>query len=185
MTCKSCGKSDHTRKSSKNCIYYIPPRRKRKIQEFENPDSFDEKITTIKCALNTICKDDEIYQQIQNDVAEISGLFCEASIYINFVLYKNWNNGIFSKNIYKFLQYFYHLMSEKNIKYELDSEYKNIRCSKFSNYFYDSSYRSNLFVAQANLYTTNFHNNIFEHAYKRFVDFCINLKKTKRLFIIH
>lgn len=181
MTCKSCGKSDHTRKSSEKCLYHNPPRRKRKLQELENSEQLEEKISTIKCALNSICKDDQIYQQIQSDVAEMSGLFCEASIYINFVLYKNWNNGIFSKSLYDCLKCFYHLMSKNSIKYEIDADYKKLRLLKFSSYIYDSSRRQNIFVTQANLYETNFHNNLFVHAYKRIRRFLKQFEKDAKI----
>lgn len=177
MTCKKCNKSDHSRSSSEKCLFYSLPRRKRKLGE--DIGNYDERISTIKCALNSICKNDLIYEQIQQDVREMSGLCCEFSIYVNFVLYKNWNNGIFPVEKYNFLQYFYHLMSKKAVKYEIDSDYKIIRLKEFSNYFYNSSKRSNIFIEKANLFETNFHNNLFIHAYKRIRRFLYNFCSDK------
>lgn len=178
MVCKTCNKTDHARSSSQKCLFYSLPRRKRKLGE--DVKKFDEKITTIKCALKSICKNEEIYQQIQKDVREMSGLCVEASIYINFILYRNWNNGIFEEN-YNFLQYFYHLMSKKAVKYELDSEYKKVRLKEFSNYFYDRSNRPNVFIEQAQLFTTYFHNNIFVHAYRRIRRFLYIFSKDEKI----
>ncbi|XP_017474491.1 PREDICTED: uncharacterized protein LOC108365044 [Rhagoletis zephyria] len=133
--------------------------RKRPLDEKESNKTT---CTVVKKALRLSCKNFHVYDQIQKDVEEMSSLFIELSRYIHFTLMKRWEQQNFEP--INFLDCYYHLMVKKKPKYTIDQEYNMLRKNLK---LYDSSYRPNLFVENANKFLTIFHNNIWMHGCTR------------------
>lgn len=122
----------------------------------------------VKSGLKGFCKNSKLLEKIEQDVLELSDWMVEASIYIHYVymgqLEVNPHQTIITKP--KFIDYFYHLKADSKAKYEILSEYNELRCSARLQK-YDGSYRSNLFISAANSYETCAMNNITVHMYSR------------------
>ena len=142
----------------------------------KRPECDDKEIYTLKFGLNGFVKSDVLRLKIQNDVEEISRLSYEASLYIYYDVMEKLEDPdyIFTEPI-RFVDYFYALLNSK--KHSPTTNYNNIRCN-FGLRKYDKSYRSNLFVATANMYETQFENNIWMHGWHRVKRF---LHKTNEL----
>lgn len=124
----------------------------------------EEQIKVVKCGINKVVRDDEILKKINEDVLEISQLVYEVSLYIMYDIHAQLEDGRFNGEKINFLSYFYSLLdTKKNSKSVL---YENLRAS-FGLGKYSKSYRSNLFIQQAQLYETVFENNIWMHAWNR------------------
>lgn len=119
-------------------------------------------IVVVKRGLHSVCKNDTVYNRIQEDVREMSSLIVESSIYIHYVLMKRWKDENFES--LNFLDLFYHLMQKKKAKYTIDYEYEKLRITMP---LYDSSYRPNIYRDACNQYETIFHNNMWMHSYNR------------------
>lgn len=115
----------------------------------------------------------KLCEKIKADVAEISALAYEASLYIYFDLHTKFEDGSYNGKKIDFLSYFYSLLDTKKQSNSL--LYEELRASMGMGCKYDKSYRSNLFVSQANLYTTIFENNIWMYAWSRIRKFLKNI----------
>lgn len=78
-------------------------------------------ITTVKCGLWKKCNNPIVFEQIKKDVVEMSQYVVEASIYINLVLYKKWDAGIFPTKPYELLDFFY-APNHDSLNYKIDRE---------------------------------------------------------------
>lgn len=141
------------------------------MEALDSGDQLDIKITTVKATLKKYCSNAAVVQKFQADVAEMSPLFVEASVYINFRLYRDWANGVFPTEPYDFLPFYYDLLHGSLPKYDLDPEYARLRMThlapEYRSRLYDKAYRSNLFAAEARQFATLFHNNLWMHSYRR------------------
>lgn len=147
QVCKSCGGTDHNRVSSQKCLHHKPRRRKRYL-ETEFLENFEIKHTTIKATLHKYCTNKAVLNKIKADIAEMSTLFVEASIYINYKLHRNWPDGIFPEEPYNFDPFYHDLQHKSKNKYDLDLAYGRLRLTHYSNRFYNKKYRLNLFIAR-------------------------------------
>lgn len=88
-------------------------------------DKLKEEYLTVKCGLHKKCLNQQLFVAIQDDVAEISRLTVEVSVYLHYKLSKDWSSGDFPT--IKFLDYFYALCDKSKAKYDIDLAYKSIR----------------------------------------------------------
>lgn len=142
----------------------------------------DNKVT-IKCALLNKCLNQRVFDQINADVLEISEWAVETSIYINYCLHEDWENGVFFEERLKlnhFLRYFKELQNNVRAVYNINPGYEQIRTETGIVKKYDGSYRSNLFIATAKKYRTIFINNIWMHAYPRLKRFLKHFSKDNK-----
>lgn len=139
-------------------------------------DKLEEKYLTVKCGLHKKCLNQQLFVAIQDDVAEISRLTVEVSVYLHYKLSKEWSSGHFPT--ISFLDYFYALCDKSKAKYDMDLAYKSIR-GEYISKKYNHSYRSNLLVFAAKQYETIFSNNIWMHAYTRLRRFLYQFEKNK------
>jgi len=157
--CKTCGKNDHTRRSSSKCDFYIPPQKRRFNGIREKTQTF-----TIKCGLNKFCRRNEhLISQINKDVAEISALMIEASLLVNFhyhQLLETESANYVNDKAPNFLEFFYQLQGKR----ELNQEYRKIRNNE--NY-YNGKLRSYLIQNACKTFETNVKNNITVYMYPR------------------
>jgi len=120
QVCKTCGKSGHSRRSSINCDFHIPPQ-KRRINQID----FETETYTIKCGLNKFCKRNQLLiSSITEDVLEVSSLMIEVSILVNFHYCKLLESGSnLEDEKPDILKFFYQLQG----KQQLDEEYSDLR----------------------------------------------------------
>lgn len=149
----------------------------------DSGDKLDIEVFTVKATLVKYCSNAAVIQKFRDDVAEMSSLFVEASVYINFCLYRDWANGVFPTEPYDFLPFYYDLLHGSKSKYDLDLEYASLRNTHLAqeHRLYDRRYRSNLFVAEAAQFATIFHNNLWMHAYNRLRTFFYRFTSDKAM----
>ena len=149
---------------------------KRKI----NDSNKEQKLTVIKTFFSkSFCKDEKVYNAIQEHVLEMSTFFVEYSYYFQYIAYTHlhqgtWNDFITSsKNI--FMDLFYHLKQKSKDKYQLNTDYELLRIkNNLSKY---NVVCSNSMIFLATQYETILKNNIFMHAYNRIRKFFKNHTK--------
>lgn len=151
----------------------------------------EQDLSTVKCALRKRCKNEEVYNAIQEDVTMISSLAVEASRYIHFMLSAYFSNDIFDINTIfppsakrvrraqqlqrqveekiDFGYYFYALLP----KYadQLHPVYREMRGNLP---LYDISHRSNLMIDVIKQFKTSIRNNIVVHAWTRIKKFFLH-----------
>lgn len=124
-------------------------------------------VQSIKAGLFSKCKNEKVFDKIQEDVCMISRWTVEASIYIHFRLNRDFENGIFPKKKIKFSQYFNELKFNHTAatrkRFKVDPEYGFLR-KEFKLSDYDS--KQNLYVFAQRQYEAAFKTNIKTHAYK-------------------
>lgn len=157
---------------------------KRKHKDGAN-DSFDDaaesdlNLSTVKCALRKRCKNQILFDRINDDVREMSALAVEASRYFHFIQMRNFRDGEFPQEPIDFAHYFYSLL-DKNIDNSehraLDPEYRALRPNIP---FYNNSFRSNVMTDLVTQYRTVFKNNLKMHAYSRMRKFFKSLVITE------
>lgn len=149
------------------------PKRRKKDQAAEELDKNTERFT-IKCSLNTVCQNAQIRDQIEWDVVNISRLSIEASLYIHFILYRQFAKGVFPTRAYKFEDFFGHLVQQKTDKtisrLVIDPEYQKLRASYGLPLKY-GPFEGNIVKYAAETYETCFKNNIVVHLQKRINNF--------------
>lgn len=159
VLCKSCGSNDHSRRSSTKCLNYLPPIRKRKL----NDDSTKLEVYVIKRGLNSILcplldpiEKAKLLSEIRRDVHDLSKIFIELGIFVNYYI-KTYSVGQkFEKP--DLLNYVYALKG----KGPYAEKYREI-----SNKSYDGRLRSFIIQELAKTYETVLHTNIETHAYSR------------------
>ena len=138
----------------------------------------EEEIFTIKCGLVSKCKNDQLFQRIQEDVETISRWAVESSDYVHYVLNKEFEAKNFPNSKINFETYFNQLKVGKTStreSYQCVLEYQDIR-DEFGLMNYDiGNQNSGLFTIKQ--YETMFINNIVIHAYKRVDQFLKNVQK--------
>lgn len=147
----------------------IKSSRKRKNTSADNTlpkKSKDEHIKVIKCSLRSIIRDDVIYNKIQDDVIEMSLLAREASLLLYWDLIQKLETGDDCSSFKASLPYFYMLLDGSKNKYELPTQYNDLR-NDFGLKKYDKTLRSNLFVQLSRQYDVIFDNNLWMHGYNR------------------
>lgn len=116
----------------------------------------------MKCALKKRCKNQELFDQIQEDVREMSALAVEASRYCHFDLMRHFEQNIFPTQKIDFSFYFRALLTQN--PGWLDPAYSQIRGNLR---FYSNECRSNIMVDLISQYETAFKNNLKVHGYSR------------------
>lgn len=100
----------------------MPPKRKPPKRKWNrkrcrgkkaNDDDAERETFTIKCSLNTVCKNETVRAQIEKDVEVISRLSIEASLYIHYILYRAFEGGQFPAGAYDFEPYFNQLIEQR------------------------------------------------------------------------
>lgn len=137
------------------------------------PQKLPTDSTTVITGLAGFVKNNSVLlKKIQKDVIEISQLTREASIYINYYYMRKYEHHrdqlpeLFQTTP-RFLDFFYHIKkNSKASRYTIDPEYK-LKRDHANLPLYDTSYRSNLFVAMSNMYETILMNNVREHIFFR------------------
>ena len=143
----------------------------------------NEHIKIVKCSLRGIISNDEIYTKINEDVIEMSLLAREATLLVYWDLFRKLEAG---DDISKFisLPYFYMLLDGSKNKYQIPTEYENLR-NQFSLQKYDKKLKSNLFVQLSNQYDVVFDNNLWMHGYnrvRRFVKHLYSINDNRMLY---
>lgn len=134
---------------------------------------------SVKSGLQSKCRHRVFFDQIKKDVKTISLWVVDASIYIHYRLYKDFQNSIFPTKAIEFRDYFLELqvITSKAAKkpYNCERDYEAMR-TKVGLTKYTT--KGNLIQDQINKYETAFKNNIVTHSYKRLRK--ISAKSTNR-----
>jgi len=159
--CKSCGRDDHSRRSSAKCPNHIP------FQKKLFDDGIEKETFSRKCGTRKLIKSTLLYNKIQIDVDAVSALMVETSIYLNFMINKNPNLLRDNEKEPDLLLYFYQLKdnTKKSIS-KIDAEYQQMR-KQFNIPPHEGKYRSYLIQGAAKSLQTCFKNNISVHMYQR------------------
>jgi len=107
--CKTCGKNDHTRRSSSKWDHIIFHHNKNRFNQIR----YKTETFTIKYGLNKFLKrNDQLISQINKDVVEIPALMIETSLLVNFYYYQLFESGFDLSGSEKpnFLNFFYQIL---------------------------------------------------------------------------
>nr|QNH90560.1 maco-A 94/2 86 [Mamestra configurata nucleopolyhedrovirus A]QNH90891.1 maco-A-Ls 80 [Mamestra configurata nucleopolyhedrovirus A] len=157
-TCKTCGGSDHTRKSSKKCKKYLPPIRKRHLEDAKTElELYTVKrgLVSILCPLLDPEKKLKLLTEIRRDVRDLSRVYIELGIWINY--YMKTAAQVPPKP--DILNFFYAMKGK--------GPYSDAYRAMFGAKKYDDKLRSFVVQEMAKQYETVLHTNISTHAYAR------------------
>jgi transposase len=163
MSCKSCGKDDHIRRSSTKCINHIKPQKYR-----INSINYPTEQYVIKTGLKKFIKDHTLITQIEQDVHTMSSMMIEASLLAHYTIIDYCKtNSIPELNQSFFLSLFYSLQVKCKGKHILDVQsYMNIR-NLYLSKLYDCKKIAYLIHNAAGVLETNTKNNVLTHLYSR------------------
>lgn len=163
-TCPSCQQDDHQRSSSSKC-----PKRKlsRKLLVAEKNVSYES--FTIKTSFKKWLTETKLRNRIHEDVVEMSAMYIEATIALNFAVCKSVVEGIPITSEPDMLRIFQQLKqsnyNSKNAK-PLDEEYKRLR-TKHNRPLYESRHRTTIIQELAKQLQTAAKNCICVHMRSR------------------
>lgn len=183
VSCKSCGGTDHARRTSKKCQNYLPPIRKRNACGDDVESKLELEIYTIKRGLTSaLCPllephvKSKLISEIRRDVRDLSKIYIKLGIFINYCAKTSHKGELGDYKNQDLLNYVYALKG----KGPYAEKYRQLVGDNYTPY--DGKLRSFIVQEVVKKYDVALRNNITTHAYSRLCRYFRVKRNDERLF---